>query len=330
MDLTRPIDITAVIEAVRAHQDLLVTLDAESAHDILQHFTAIPGVKDSLTLGRTELGKVSRKYTGQFIGQVANGKIVPRTLKVWPCVMEMDDEPERYRRAYITEVKGGLDPNSHPFEIWLINYGIKAASKELHDVIMIAKHSDGANDNDLEDSFDGPLTIIQQAITDGTISAAKGNLYTGMATLTAANIGTELLKMYRKIPSTLRRQGVQMHISDDLGDMYDDWLDAQGTLVTGSGAETAGQQYLRNTQGKCKLIRMSGMPENSQFVWITTKLNQVYGYDQESDMRTLKPFNGGNPYHFTAAGKYVLGFQFVSFDKSLFLCNDKGMTLPNP
>lgn len=323
MDYTTPIDITAVLEAVREHQDLLVTLDAEQAGDILQHFTPMPGVTDSITLGRTTLGKISHKYTGKFLGQLEAGKIVPRTLVVYPCVMEMSDEPERYRRAYITEVKGGLDPNSHPFEVWLNNYGIKSASKELHDVILTAKYDADSEKTSLADSFDGPLTIIQKGITDGDISDANGNLYKGMETLTAANIGTELLKMYRAIPQTMKKYEVQMHISVDLGEMYDDWLDAQGTLITGSGAETAGQQYLRNTNHKCKLIRMSGMPEGSQFVWITIKENQFYGYDKESDMNTIKPFNSGNPYLYTAAGKYVLGFQFATFDKSLFLCNDK-------
>jgi hypothetical protein len=323
MDYTTPIDITAVLQAVREHQDLLVTLDAEQAGDILQHFTPMPGVKDSITLGRTTLGKISHKYTGQFLGQLEAGKIVPRTLVVYPCVMEMSDEPERYRRAYITEVKGGLDPNSHPFEVWLNNYGIKSASKELHDVILIAAYDADSAKTSLADSFDGPLTIIQKGITAGDISAVKGNLYTGMATLTKANIGTELLKMYRAIPQTMKKYVVQMHISIDLGEMYDDWLDAQGVLVTGSGAETAGQQFLRNTNHKCKLVRMSGMPEGSQFVWITIKENQFYGYDKESDMNTIKPFNSGNPYLYTAAGKYVLGFQFATFDKSLFLCNNK-------
>lgn len=323
MDYTTPIDITAVLQAVREHQDLLVTLDAEQAGDILQHFTPMPGVKDSITLGRTTLGKISHKYTGQFLGQLEAGKIVPRTLVVYPCVMEMSDEPERYRRAYITEVKGGLDPNSHPFEVWLNNYGIKSASKELHDVILIAAYDADSAKTSLADSFDGPLTIIQKGITAGDISEVKGNLYTGMATLTKANIGTELLKMYRAIPQTMKKYVVQMHISIDLGEMYDDWLDAQGVLVTGSGAETAGQQFLRNTNHKCKLVRMSGMPEGSQFVWITIKENQFYGYDKESDMNTIKPFNSGNPYLYTAAGKYVLGFQFATFDKSLFLCNNK-------
>ncbi len=323
MDYTTPIDITAVMQAVREHKDLLVTLDAEQAHDILQHFTAMPGVKDSITLGRTTLGRISHKYTGKFLGQLAAGKIVPRTLVVHPCVMEMEDEPERYRRTYITDVKGGLTPNDHPFEVWLNNFGIKSASKELHDVLLTAAYDPDDEKNELGDSFDGPLTIIKKGINEEEISQANGNLYTGMAELTVANIGTELLKMYRAIPWKMKKYEVQMHISIDLGEMYDDWLDAQGVLVTGSGAETAGQQYLRNTNHKCKLVRLSGMPEGSQFIWITIKENQFYGYDKESDMSTLVPFNSGNPYLYTAAGKYLLGFQFATFDKSLFLCNDK-------
>lgn len=325
MDLTTPIDITAVLSAVKKHRDLLVTLRTEAAGDILQHFTAISGVKDSITLGRTTLGKISHKYTGKFVGQVSNGKVVPRTLKVYPCVMEMDDEPERYRRTYITEVDGGLDPNKHPFEIWLINYGIKCASKELHDVLLVAKYDADTEKTDLNTSFDGLLTIVETEKTGGGISTTLGNMHaTGV--FSRADIGVKLLEMWRKMPQTFRKAGGKMYMSEDLGQMYDDWLDDQGTLVTGSGAETAGQKFLRQTNGKCEIVRLSGMPEGSQFVMITTKENAVYGYDKPSDFSRLVPFNSGNPYRFTAAGKYVLGWQFVTLDKSEFLCNDQPVT----
>lgn len=325
MDFTTPIDITAVIGAVKKHKDLLVTLRTEAAGDILQHFTAISGVKDSITLGRTTLGKISHKYTGKFVGQVSNGKVVPRTLKVYPCVMEMDDEPERYRRTYITEVDGGLDPNKHPFEIWLINYGIKCASKELHDVLLVAKYDADTEKTDLNTSFDGLLTIVETEKTGGGISTELGNMHaTGV--LSRADIGTKLLEMWRKMPQNFRRDGGKMYMSEDLAQIYDDWLDDQGTLVTGSGAETAGQKFLRQTNGKCEIVRLSGMPEGSQFVMITTKENAVYGYDKPSDFSRMVPFNSGNPYRFTAAGKYVLGWQFVTLDKSEFLCNDQPVT----
>lgn len=325
MDLKSPINIEAVIGACKKHKDLLVSVRAEEAKNVLQHFTPISGVKDSITLGRTTLMKVCGKYTGEFTGHKEAGEIVPRTLIVRPCTMEMKDEPERYRRTYITEVDGGLSMEKHPFEVWLINYGLKCASKELHDVMLVAKYDASEAKKTLTDAFDGILTIIEAEKTAGNISAEKGNLFT-TGEMTVANVGDKLLEMWRKMPGVFKRAGGKMFISDSLGEMYDDWLDNQGTLVTGSGAETAGQQWLRNTNKKCEIVRLSGMPEGSQFVMITTKENLVYGYDTEADFRRLIPFNSGNPYMFTAAGKFVIGFQVVTLHASEFLINDQPVT----
>lgn len=325
MDFTTPIDITAVQTAVREHKDLLIPLDSMSSFDILQHFTLIPGVKDAITLGRTTLGKNAKKYTGLFTGQTAAGKVVPRTLTVYPCVMEMDDEPERYRRWFLSEVAGGLDPNTHPFEIWLNNYGVACHQQELHDVLLTAAYDSDQTNTDIATAFDGLLTIVSKEKTSGNIAAVKGNLIATGA-LTRANVGDKLLEMWRKMPQTFRRQNSKMFISVDLGDLYDDWLDDQGTLITGSGAETAGQQFLRGTNKKVELVRLSGMPDGSQFVMLTVKDNVVWATDKVSDMQTLKPFSSGNPYHYTAAGKYVIGFQFVCLDPTMFAVNDQPIT----
>lgn len=323
IDLTKPIDITEVQTAVRAHQGLLTSLDAESAFSVLQHFTPIPGVKDSIALGRTTLAKISHKYSGQFSGAKTAGKIVPRVLTVYPCTMEMDDEPERYRRAYITEVAGGLNPMEHPFEIWLINYGIKCASKELHDVIMTAKVEEGT---ELHQAFNGVGTILMAEKTATKISTTLGNMI-ATAEFSRANIGDELLKMFRAMPKTFRdKSDIKMFLSADLGDMYDDWLADQGTFVLGTDAETSDTKYLRNTNHKVELVRLTNLPDNCNLVLLTSKSNICYGYDDPSDFSRLMPFSSGNPYHFTAAGKYVLGFQFVSLDKSELMINDKPLT----
>ncbi len=322
-----PIDISAVNTAVREHGNLLVAIDQEDANMILQHFTGMPGVTDSYTFGKTLLGKISRKYTGEFKGQVADGKIEPRTLKVCPVVMEMADEPESYRRTYVTEVRGGL--TKHPFEIWLNNWGIKSASKELHDAFLAAKYDASASKTAVGDAFDGPLTVLQGAITDKTIAVANGNMFkTGV--MSASNVGDQLLAMWRKMPAAARQQKMKMMISLDLGDMYDDWLENKGTYVIGSGAEETGAKYLRGTGGKVELVRMSGFPAGmEQFVWITLKENQYYGFDQLSDMNTLTAFQSGNPYLYTAYGKYLMGSQFVTLNKYVFMCNEQGMTVPS-
>lgn len=335
MDLTKPIDIQAVIGAVKKHKDLLTSIDAAQARELLMYFMAIPGITDSIELGRTTLGAFSHRYTGTFIGALNAGKVVPRTLKVYPAVIEADDEPERYRRTYITDVKGGLWPKTHPFEVWLINYVLKCASAELYNAILEAEYDATGANTALKKAFDGPITIIKKEITANNIAVAKKNMVE-IPTLTRANVGDELLKLYRKADKQLKKKCV-MFISETVGEMYDDWLDDQGTLITGSGAETAGQTFLRNTNKKCALVRLPLSSTNEQMVIITSAQaagapnvsnNICWGYDKDSDFNTVKPFESGNPYHFTAAGKYVIGFQLVSLDPTM-LCVSKTNTSLN-
>ena len=108
MDFKAPIDITAVLTAVKKHKDILKAVDKLDASEVLRHFTPVPGITDSLELGKVEGGSISGKYTGKFTAGKYLGKIVPRRLVVRPVVMEMSDEPERYRRTYIAEVPGTL------------------------------------------------------------------------------------------------------------------------------------------------------------------------------------------------------------------------------
>ena len=99
MDFKAPIDITTVLTAVKKHRDILKAVDKLDASEVLKHFTPVPGITDSLELGKVEGGSISSKYTGKFTAGKYLGKIVPRRLVVRPVVMEMSDEPERYRRT---------------------------------------------------------------------------------------------------------------------------------------------------------------------------------------------------------------------------------------
>lgn len=324
-NLTAPIDIQSVNQAVYDHEDLLVTLDTQAAANVLQHFTPMSGITNSIMLGRTSVGAVSRKYTGTFQGEVSKGEIFPRELKVWACVMEMLDEPEKYRRAYITEVRGGL--TTHPFEVWLINYGIKAASQDLHNVLCTAKRDESSSKTSIADSFNGYGTILDAERTAGEIAVAKGNMCNTGA-FTRADIGDQLLEMYRKMPLTFRNKPNQkLHISADLGDLYDNWMEDHGVMVIGNGAESAGQKYLRNTANKLEIVRHTDFPQGSQFAFITDKSNAIYGYDSDSDFSSMRATDKeGGVYQFAAAGKYVFGMQFRSIDKSELMVNEQAVT----
>jgi hypothetical protein len=141
--------------------------------------------------------------------------------------------------------------------------------------------------------------------------------------MTASNIGDKLLAMWRSRPETFRRKNSKLYMSSDLVDLYADWYEAKYTFVAGVGEEEKHTRYLRGTGGKCEIVPVYGLEEGSQFVLLTTQQNMCYGFDKESDMRTVLPFQSGNPYWFTMAGKYVFGCQFASIHKSEFCVNDQ-------
>lgn len=321
MDLNNPIDITAVNAAVVKHKDVLKALDILDVQDVLKDCTGIPGVTNSITLGRVTNGTISSKYTGIFLGTNNLGKIVPRDLKVQPIVAEMADEPERYRRTFITEVQGGMWDKKHPFELWIIQHGIALASNDLREVLFIAKLDNGEGKTKIEHSFDSWGSIIEADKTAGDISKQKGNI-TETGNINRANCGERLLLIWRSMPKTFRnKKDAVMWISEDLGDAYDDWY--KDEHVREVEYDAAGQVYLEGTNKKCRLKRCSAFPEGSQFVLLTTKGNMVYGYDKPGDMKSMRAFPSGNPYLFTATMKYVFGGQFVSVHPSEFMINDQ-------
>ncbi len=321
LDLKQPIDITAVNGYLRKFQKELIALDKQDANEFLQHLTPYPGITDSIELSRVEGGQISSRYNGVFIGQTDLGKIVPRRLIVRPVVAEMDDEPERYRRAYITEVPGDLR-KKHPFEGWLIQHGINIASEDLHGVCMVAKHdTSDPNNKGIETAFDGLGTILEQDKAAGRISFAKNNVF-ATGEITRANVGDKLLDMWRSMPTTFRnKKDVKMFISGRISDMYQDWLKDESVLLIGDDPGTKG--ILRGTDKKCRLVVIDNLPEGSQFVLLTTKRNAFYGYDKASDFRSMAPVEAGKVYHFTAAMKYVIGFQVASVHKSELCMNDQ-------
>lgn len=320
MDFKAPIDITAVMTAVKKHKDLLVAIDKLDAGELLQHFTPMPGITDSIELGKVEGGEISGKYMGVFLGDKKLGKIVPRRLIVRPVVMEMADEPERYRRSYIADIPGDITKR-HPFELWIINHGHAIASEELLNAIFVAKYDSSADKKSIGDAFDGLGTILIGERVSGAVSVANGNMFeTGV--ITRQNIGDRLLLMYRSMPETFKRKKCKMFISTTLGELYDDWRKDEGQVIIGQTEETTGTKYLLGSNGKCELVRVPCLPEGSQFVFLTTRANIIYGFDKASDFKSIRPFNSGNPYLFTAAGKYLIGFQFISIHKTEFCMNE--------
>ena len=135
MNFKDPIDITAVNTAVKMHSKEILAINHQGADAMLRHMTPIAGVTDSYTFTEAFFKNVSSRYTGVFKDTGNIGSFANRTLTVYPCVVEAKDEPERYRRTYITEVRGALEIAKHPFEIWLVNHILQQASDDLFGVL---------------------------------------------------------------------------------------------------------------------------------------------------------------------------------------------------
>lgn len=325
MNYKDPIDITAVNTAVKKHGKSLDAIDRLGADVVLRHATGYSDITDSYTFNKATLTKVSSKYTGVFKGLKHIGEFIPRTLTVHPIVIEVLDEPERYRRSWVAEVRGGLDIAKHPFELWLIQEILKQASNDLLGALFTAKLSASSDKVDVADSFDGWGTIVENEKTAGNITTAKGNMVSTGA-FTRADVGDQLLAMYRSRDRIFKNANSKMFISDAVGDLYDDWFaDEHPNVHTpGQNPDETGQQFLYGSKGKCELVRVPDLPEGSNFAMLTLQPNLVYGYDKQSDMRSMKAVP--DDYMFKALGKYVFGCQIPYIGKELFCVNDQSLT----
>lgn len=324
MNLTLPIDISAVNQARTDFGGLLKGLNMLSAAEILQDAYPSLGIQNSRELGKVENGAISSKYNGVFLGTNKLGTIVPRTITVRPIVAEMADEPERYRTTYVADIAGNMWDKAHPFELWILQYGIDLASEELHDALFTAKYSSSPSALAITDAFDGWSTIIDTDIASGLIAAEHGNLYVGDASITRANAGDYLLAMWQQMHPTFRRKNSIMWIPSDVADAYDAWYRDEHDAPP--NVDVSGQEFLEGTQKKCRIKRHTAMPAGAQRVILTTRENMVYGTDKIEDMKSMKAFPSGNPYLFTATMKYVFGCQFVSIHEREFCVNDLAAT----
>ncbi len=316
MDLTKPIDITAINNTAKQYDKQIRTLNLLDVMNVLKKFGLRTGFKESVDIHEFQnaFGN-SKKYTGTFTGGIAIGAIVPRNLKIYPIVYEMMDEPERYRATFINDVACGKVLETTSFELWLVERGIEAASEELYNVLFTAVRSDVVTDTGIEFSFNGLETLIANEITSTKISAANKNYYDAGVPFTMGNIGDKLKEMWRSAHPTMKQKGGIMYLSIVLAEMYDDWFFT--THDKWPQVDMYGQTLLEGSNGLVSFVKLSNM--NNQRVILTMDGNITYGTESINDMKNLQAFQSGNPYVFTATMKYTFGLQFESVHQRKFI-----------
>ena len=316
MDLTKPIDISAINNTGKVYDKQIKTLNMLDAMDVLKNFGFRSGFKESIDIHEFQnIFGNSKKYTGTFTGDKGIGKIVPRNLKIFPIVYEMMDEPERYRTTFLNEVACGKVLETTSFELWLVQRGIEAASEELFNVLFSAVRSEEVGDTGIEFSFNGLDTIIAADIVSTKISFGNKNYYDAGVPFSAANIGDKLKEMWRTTHPTMKKKGGIMFLSVTMAEMYDDWFFSVHDKWP--QVDMYGQTLLEGSNGLVKFVKLSNI--NNQRVILTQDGVITYGTETMNDMKNLQAFQSGNPYVFTATMKYTFGLQFESVHHRKFI-----------
>lgn len=308
--------INDVLKAWKQYNPEIKDLPTSDASVILKTLTPIFGVKGSIDLTSVVINGISKKYNGKFEGAKNLANLETRTLKTGVITPEVAHEPEQLRNTYLSECfKLKYNPLEYPFEKWVLDWAVKAAAQDLDNAIPVAKLSEGGA---IEDCFDSYEEIIKADITAERISTAKKNLFDPSVAFTSANVGDKLLAMWRAADPKLRNAAtVELRVSQDLYDMYEDWYKATHDRLP--NVDTSGQTVLEGTQNKVKFIVHGGWTIQ-RAVFVIPGI-MVYGIENLENMKKILPFISGNPHLYTATGKYNFGLQFYSVHSSVFLTN---------
>lgn len=141
--------------------------------------------------------------------------------------------------------------------------------------------------------FNGFDTLTAAAIVATTVSAAKGNYVTLVATpTTTANVGDQLKAFWRGCDKMLKRQKTKLFVPTSIREMYEDWY--QNEYGTAAFNTEFKQRVLIGTDGKVELVGLDAM-EGSDYWYLTVKENMKIGVDQESDKENVKIRECDNP-----------------------------------
>lgn len=171
-----------------------------------------------------------------------------------------------------------------------------------------------ANGTTTKDLFNGFDTITQSEITDGEISAAKGNYMKLSEEITSANAVDVAKEILFSLDPRLRSQDLYIYCSQDFVDKYN-----EGYLLTHGGIPyntQYGQQSVEGSNGKLKFVPLYNKA-NSKFMHVTTKSNMLVGFDQMGDVENVM-VKEYEPFILTYIATMFFGVQFESLDKRRF------------
>lgn len=309
------VDISALQAYCEEHAPELIALAVKN-NELFEQMNVIAGVTDKYIMTALEFEKIFKPYAKAW-DPAAGAKLTPRTGYVELGQVELEEEPQAYRKTYLGKILKGTDPDQHPFERDFLEGISIRVSNDINDDLAffgdksLKQNVDPAIAKSVKAINDGFFTIIDKEITAGNISVAKKNLIlTG--DINGTNAVAKLKAFYRKACTynpALRRQNVKLYISHDVMDAYNDNYQAlNGALPYNKEFE---KTFLEGSAKRCELVPLSAMG-TSKRIMLGPQMNFNILVDQVSDQEKVHVFSPGNP---KVVGFYLaaaIGFEFTT------------------
>ena len=264
--------------AKRWHREFL-KMPVLAMKDTTKFMTGLPGCRTNQYLGTVE-------SEAQFYPYVANQRgdgstaINFEELEIYFGSMIHDFVPNDYVQTLLGEHADVLGMGQAKSEMAKLILGtiMQSAGEKLALAIPVAVRD--ASGNTTMDLFNGLVTLINTAITDGKVALNKHNYYRPHHHLSVNNIVDEIKQIEFALDPRLRRQERFLYCDPAIVDMYN-----EGYLLTHPAVpynEKYEQLYVEGSNRRMTFAPLDGLA-GSGIMFIAPKMNVIYGYDGVSD-----------------------------------------------
>ena len=281
------------------------------ASKTLQYMTPVPGVRYKMALPSIE-GK------GEFAPYKSDRKssdttnIIFRDLETQLGNLRIDFEPNLYARMVLGTSAPTLGDGQAqaPTVKHVIGTVMSDVDEKLNYALFDAVYN--PNGNTTKDMFNGWGTILNNEISAGNVSEAKGNmLKIEKSAITSASAVDIAKEIDRSCHPTLREKDKYLFCDPSFMDKYND-----AYLLTHSGIAyntKFNQFFVEGSNNKTTIVPLDCLSGTDKYI-VTTKANMLYGYDTMSD-ETRFEIKRYQPWVLTIAAAMFFGTQFHSIDQ---------------
>ena len=280
------------------------------ANETLKYMTGLAGIRYKVALPTIE-------GSGQFAPYRRDRKaadttdIVFREIETHLGNLRIDFEPNLYISTLLGKGAASLGDGQAqaPSLRHVIAAVMQDTSRNLNDALFTAKRN--PNGDTTAELFDGWGTILDNEITAGNVSEAKGNMLTLTDAVTSANAVDIAKEIERSCHPTLRRTEKFLFCDPAFADAYND-----AYLLTHAGISyntKYNQTLIEGSNGKTTIIPLDCLAGTDKYI-VTPKSNMLYGFDNRGD-ETRFEIKRYEPWVLTIAAAMFFGCQFYTLDE---------------